>query len=48
MHLEPPWILALVVRNGLLAVLLAWLVAELWGFRGSSAVPDRAPAGAGS
>ena len=48
MHLEPPWILALVVRNGLLAVLLAWLVAELWGSRGSSAVRDQAPAGAGS
>jgi hypothetical protein len=48
MHLEPPWILALVVRNGLLVVLLAWLVVELWGSRGPSAVRDRAPAGAGS
>lgn len=48
MHLEPPWILALVVRNGLLAVLLAWLVAELWRSGGSTAVPDQAPAGAGS
>jgi Glycosyltransferase family 87 len=48
MHLEAPWILALVVRNGLLAALLAWLVAELWGSRGSSAVHDQAPAGAGS
>ena len=48
MHLEPPWILALVVRNGLLAVLLAWLVAELWISGGSSAVRDQTPAGAGS
>jgi hypothetical protein len=48
MHLEPPWILALVVRNGLLAVLAAWLLAELWGSRGSRAVRDQAPAGAGS
>ncbi len=48
MQLEPPWILALVVRNGLLAVLLAWLVAELWGSRSTSAVRDRAPAGAES
>jgi hypothetical protein len=44
MHLEPPWILALVVRNSLLAVLLAWLVAELWISGGSSAVRDQAPA----
>jgi hypothetical protein len=43
MRLEPPWILALVIRNGLLAVLLAWIVAELWRSRGSSAVRDQAP-----
>ena len=47
-HLEPPWILALVVRNGLLAVLLAWLVAELWGYGASSAVRDQAQPGAES
>ena len=46
MDLAPPWILALVVRNGLLAMFLAWLVAELWGSRSSSTVRDRAPAGA--
>ncbi len=48
MRLEPSWILALVVRNSLLVILLAWLVAELWGSRSTSAVRDQAPAGAGS
>ncbi len=46
LHLEAPWILALLVRNGLLVALLAWLVAELWRSGGSSAVRDRPTIGA--
>ncbi len=46
LHLEAPWILALLVRNGLLVALLAWLVAELWRSGGSSVVQDRPTIGA--